>query len=82
MIETIEASVLASLTKGPEKLIRIKHASSKLDLTKFFLQTAWEAKAIDTKKYALISEPVNEVGRMLGGWLRQTEIKPNPREVR
>ncbi len=82
MIETIEASVLASLTKGPEKLLHIKHASTKLDLTKFFLQTAWEAKAIDTKKYVLISEPVNEIGRMLGGWLRQTETKPNLWEVR
>jgi hypothetical protein len=42
-----------------------------MDIAKFFLQIAWEIKALDTKKYILISEQLNEVGRMLGGWSRQ-----------
>ena len=33
----------------------------------------WELKDLDDKKYVSISEPLNEVGRMLGGWLRKTE---------
>ena len=49
----------------------IKKASLKLDLLKFFIQIAWELKAIDNKKFAELSSPLIEIGRMLGGWQRQ-----------
>lgn len=45
-------------------------ASNKFDSLKFFLRVAWEAKALDHKKYAALSAPLGEVGRMLGGWLK------------
>ncbi|MEK7125051.1 MAG: four helix bundle protein [Patescibacteria group bacterium] len=40
-------------------------------MTKVFLQIAWEIKAINTSKYAKLSEKLNEAGRMLGGWYGQ-----------
>jgi len=46
-------------------------ASSKLDTLKFFLQVAWDLKAIDNNKYAALSAPLVEVGKMLGGWRKQ-----------
>jgi len=45
-------------------------ASVKLDLLKFFLQIAWEIKSLDNKKYILLSERLNEIGKMLGGWIK------------
>ena len=30
---------------------------------------------IDTKKYSLLEEAIDEIGRMLGGWLRSTVNK-------
>lgn len=54
-------------------------AIGKLDLLKFFLQIGWENKLIDTKKYAVLSEDMNEVGRMLGGWKNGLETKLPPK---
>ncbi len=70
-IETVEAVFRASITAKDKKIAYIEEASIKLDIVKFFLQIIWEIKALDTKKYALISAELNEIGRMIGGWLRQ-----------
>jgi hypothetical protein len=53
-----------------EKIISLKTASTKLDMLKFFLQLSWEIKALDNKKYITISEKLNEIGKMLGGWIK------------
>jgi len=71
LIEVVEATLIASRLPKNQKLPSLEKASAKLDSAKFFLQIAWEIKALDNKKYVLISEQLNEVGRMLGGWLRQ-----------
>jgi len=28
----------------------------------------WESKALDNKKYVLLSQKLDEIGKMLGGW--------------
>ncbi len=71
LIETIEAIFIAGFLTKEKKLPYVQRAATKLDLTKFFLQIAWEIKALDNKKYILISEQLADIGRMLGGWLRQ-----------
>ena len=56
-------------------------AISKLDGVKFFLQIAWENKCIPNDKYSLLSEKLDEIGRMLGGWkkgLEKTQEKKTP----
>ncbi len=50
--------------------------SSVVDMLKFFLQLGWEIKVLDNSKYVALSEPLDEVGRMLGGWLRQVTLPP------
>lgn len=62
-----------------KKLFYLQKASAKMDLLKFFLQVAWEIGALDNKKYAMISEPLGEAGRMLGGWLKKMS-SPKPAE--
>jgi hypothetical protein len=69
-IDTIELLFTASYLNKEQKLPYLQKASGKLDLLKFFLQIAWEIKAIDNKKYILLSEQLNEIGKMLGGWTR------------
>jgi len=69
-LETIELMIRASCSDKAEKLISLKGASVKLDLLKFFLQIAWEIKSLDNKKYVLLSERLDEIGRMLGGWIK------------
>lgn len=69
-LETIEAIIKASHSDKLEKIISLKTASTKLDMLKFFLQLSWEIKALDNKKYITISEKLNEIGKMLGGWIK------------
>ena len=70
-VETIEQIFIAGYLPRDKKLPYIQNAIVKSNLVKFFLRVAWEIKALDTKKYALLSEYLDEIGRMLGGWNRQ-----------
>lgn len=77
LIETIEAVFSASYLGGEKKLPYLQRAAAKLDLVKFFLQILWEIRALDNKKYAALSEKLDEIGKMLGGWLRKISTQ-NP----
>ncbi len=70
-LEIIEAAFSASVSIKEQKLSHIRKASLKLDVLKFFLQVAWEGKALDSKKYIVMSQRLAEIGRMLGGWQKQ-----------
>ncbi|MDO8676303.1 MAG: diversity-generating retroelement protein Avd [Candidatus Azambacteria bacterium] len=69
-IDTIELLFTASYLNKEQKLPYLQKASGKLDLLKFFLQIAWELKAIDNQKYIVLSKQLDEIGKMLGGWTR------------
>jgi hypothetical protein len=42
------------------------------------LLVLWESRSLDTKKYAVLSEKVDEVGKMLGGWNGQLTKNSTP----
>lgn len=67
-IEAIEAIVSATFLSKLEKQPWVRLAIRKLDTLKVLLLVLWETKSLDTKKYAALSLPLEEVGRMLGGW--------------
>lgn len=69
--DCLELLLLAKYSDKNSKLILINKAITKLDSLKFFLQIAWEIKALDNKKYFYLSKPLAEIGRMLGGWRKQ-----------
>jgi len=56
-------------------MIFIDRAIARLDLLKLLIQLCWDIQAIDTNKYATISLPINEVGKMLGGWKKSLQQK-------
>lgn len=72
-LEAIELIIKASYSSKAEKLIFLSNASFKLDLLKFFLQIAWDVKALDNKKYILLSKKLDEIGKMLGGWIKSVK---------
>ena len=74
-IEMTELVYCASYMSLEKKLACIKKSSSELDLLKFFLRISWETKALDNKKYVALSERFDEIGKMLGGWIRQLKEK-------
>jgi len=75
-LAVIELVHTASFLSKEQKQPYLQNAAVKIDLLKFFLQITWEIRAIDTKKYITLSELLDEIGRMLGGWIRQLTVPP------
>jgi 23S rRNA-intervening sequence protein len=78
IVEIIEAVSIAIFLKQNEKLPYVRLAIRKADTLKIFLMILWETKSLDNKKYILLSEKLNEIGRMLGGWNGQLSKKNSP----
>lgn len=78
LIEGIEAIAAASFAARQEKLPYVRQAIRKMDTAKVLLLILWESKSLDTKKYAALSRPLDEVGRMLGGWSGQLVKQNSP----
>ena len=55
----------------------IVEAISKNDIIKYLLQIAWENKLMKDKQYLELSQKLQEVGRILGGWKGSIEAKIN-----
>ena len=78
-IDIIEMTTSASFIQRQDKLPYLRTAIRKLDTLKILLSILWETKSIDTKKYELLSAPLEEIGKMLGGWYGQVEKHNSPK---
>ena len=78
-IEIIEAVATASFLNRGENLPYVRRAIQKLDALKILLMILWETKALDNKKYGALSAPLNEIGKMLGGWNGQLTKQNSPK---
>lgn len=67
-VEIIDAIVTANFLAQKEKIPFVRFAIRRLDVLKVFLMMLWETKSLDNKKYIILSEKLDEIGRNLGGW--------------
>jgi hypothetical protein len=72
ILDILESILSASQLPKLEKLPTLERASLKLNFLRVFIRLMKEIKSIDIKKYVLLEESVNEIGRMLGGWIKST----------
>lgn len=77
-IEIIEAVSAAAFLSREEKLPYVRLATRKVDALKLLCMILWETKSLDTKKYIALSEILDEVGKMLGGWNGQLAKNSTP----
>ena len=77
-LELLELILSASRSSKPAKLPLLEDASVKLNSLRLFIRLAKETRAIDLKKYVALQSLVDEIGRMLGGWLRSVKSDPPP----
>lgn len=73
VLNMLESIILASQSLKSEKLPILQKASAKLNLLRVYIRLAKEIHALDNKKYLILQEDIDEVGRMLGGWLRSIQ---------
>ena len=56
-----------------EKLALLARADSRLETLKIFLRLAKDSQSLDTKKYIHLESYLQEIGKMLGGWIKHAK---------
>ena len=72
ILDVVECFSEAEYAQKAAKADCLERASVKLNTLRFLVRLMKETKALDLKKYALLQEMIDEIGRMLGGWLRSS----------
>ena len=70
LIDTIQCFLEAGYAGSANKLSVLERASVNLNMIRFFIRLMKEMKTIDNKKYVDLQLLIDEIGRMLGGWIR------------
>jgi hypothetical protein len=80
-VEIIEGVMTAAFAEQSGKLPWVNRSIAKTDTIKIFLQIAWETADLENNQYAALAEPLEEIGRQLGGWRGQLlkQNSPNPK---
>ena len=73
ILEILEFLLSAAYAPKQEKTLLLKEADAKLNLLKTLIRLASEIKALDNKKYLALQEKLQEIGRMVGGWIRSIQ---------
>jgi hypothetical protein len=70
ILEILELIISTIQVIGKEKLKSLKKASIKLNVLRIIVRLAKDVKALDFKKYLMLQEKIDEIGKMLGGWIK------------
>ena len=65
--------LLFSIAFSQSKATTLQQISIKLDLLKILLRSAKDSQSLKDNKYLELQESLQEIGRMLGGWLKSTK---------
>lgn len=78
----IELLLSAGQRSKEEKYAVLEKASVQLNLLRILIRLARDTKIIDLKKYVYLQQIIDEIGRMLGGWIKSVKTPtPPPREI-
>jgi hypothetical protein len=73
LLNLLQEILLASQMYKSEKIPALEKASTNLNLLRVFLRLMKEVKTLDNKKYIALQSLVDEIGRMLGGWIKSVK---------
>lgn len=72
-LEIIKATILASQTRNLEKLNHLKKASAEFNLLKILIYLLKDLDALSGKQYQFFEQNFVEIGKMFGGWIKNTK---------
>lgn len=68
--------LLFSISYSENKSLILNRISAKLDLIKVLLRLAKDSLCLTDKKYLELQTILQEIGRMLGGWIKAAKQTP------
>jgi len=77
-IQTKTLEVLEYLIEGyyrphPEKIEPLRKVNLELEKLRYLVRLSHDLRLFSHQKYGVISEKVNEVGRIVGGWIKSLQ---------
>ena len=76
-LEFLELLFEANSERAQHKLFLLKKLDTKLKIIKTMIRVCFDVRALDQGKYIRLEEALQEIGKMLGGWIKSTQ-KENP----
>lgn len=73
ILDILENILLASQLSKNDKLPTLENTSLKLNSLRVVFRLMKDVKTINPSKYVSLESKVDEIGRMLGGWIRSTK---------
>lgn len=70
ILEIIESLLEVAHLDPARKREFLETASLKLNMPRFLIRMLKDVRSIDMKKYVVLEAMIDEIGRMLGGWIR------------
>ena len=71
VLEVLELLIEAAYTR--DKAALLKRTSIQLEKLRYLIRISKDMTFISLRQYEFASKQIDEVGRMVGGWLRQQE---------
>ena len=72
-LEFLESLYEANSSRDQQRLILLEKLDNKLKIIKTIIRLCFDVKAFDQKKYIHCEESLQEIGKMLGGWIKSTQ---------
>lgn len=70
ILQIIESLFQAGYSREANKATLLEQTSTKLNMLRFFIRLMKDTKTLNSKQYLALQGMIDEIGRMLGGWLR------------
>lgn len=70
ILDFLELIMLAASSVKSNKLVILQKANARFDVLKLLIRMLKDIKVIDNKKYVRLQEAIQEIGKMLGGWIK------------
>jgi hypothetical protein len=67
-LDVLEALIAATYTKARDKMLA--DANLGLEQLRFFMRLSFDLRLIDTRRYEHAARGLDEVGRLVGGWIK------------
>ncbi|MFA5358810.1 MAG: diversity-generating retroelement protein Avd [Patescibacteria group bacterium] len=73
ILEIMELLIATSVGVRTDKSRLIQQASLKLDILKVFIRLVKDLNLLEDKKYIILQQQIQEIGRMIGGWQKSVQ---------
>jgi hypothetical protein len=70
-LEMLELLIEAAYTR--DKVALLKRTNLQLEKLRYLILISKDLKFLSIRQYEFVSKQIDEIGRMVGGWLRQQE---------